>query len=218
MARVTPLQNRVLPDGTIMATPARGTMMGNRGILHDGTRQLGPARWRHRAWVCCLLDFRGRHRAVMTPRRYNELFFLDEAVALAAGHRPCAQCRYQAYRAYCAALQHDGPAAALDRRLHDERALPRQAQLKQHRVAADDLPDGAFVLSGDDYALVLGDHLVRYSVQGYQGLIPRVGGQITCLTPPTSLIALAGGYRVGLHPSAFSSSSSHSNSASDSFS
>ena len=89
-----PLQNRVTPEGDIIATPARGTMMGNRGgAFHTPEQTLGPRRWRTKAWICCVLEFKGRHRAVMQPNRYTELFFLDEATALAAGHRPCFECR-----------------------------------------------------------------------------------------------------------------------------
>ena len=88
-----PLQNRVTPGGEIIADPARGTLMGNRGILHDAGQRLGVARWRHPHWIYCRLSFKGRRRAVMAPGRYTELFFLDEASALAAGHRPCYECR-----------------------------------------------------------------------------------------------------------------------------
>ena len=92
-----PLQNRVSPLGEIVATAERGGLMGNRGILHDRDRRLGVSRWKHPHWVCCRLAFLGRHRPVMTPGRYTELFFLDEATALAAGHRPCAECRRADY-------------------------------------------------------------------------------------------------------------------------
>ena len=101
--RPSPLQNRVLPTGDIVAIPARGTMTGNRGILHRPDKTLGAARWRHKAWICCTLDWQARRREVMAPNRWTELFFLDEAVALAAGHRPCAYCRRAAYLAFRAA-------------------------------------------------------------------------------------------------------------------
>ncbi|MDO3639880.1 hypothetical protein Q2100_29330, partial [Mycolicibacterium sp. KC 300] len=94
-----PLQNRVTPDGDIIATEARGTLMGNRGVLHDADRRI-VRRSRNRMWLICLLEFRERRRSVMTPGSYTELFFLDEAVALAAGHRPCAECRRDRYRAF----------------------------------------------------------------------------------------------------------------------
>ncbi|MGB8623555.1 MAG: hypothetical protein WCD16_12105, partial [Paracoccaceae bacterium] len=100
-----PLQNRVLPTGEIVVHPARADFMGNRGILHGGNRQLGTARWRHKTWITCLLSFKGRKRVPMTPGRYTELFFLDEAVALAAGHRPCAECRRADFLRYRDAWQ-----------------------------------------------------------------------------------------------------------------
>ncbi|MDB5560081.1 MAG: hypothetical protein JWQ36_3015, partial [Enterovirga sp.] len=115
-----PRQNRVLPTGEIVALPFRGAFMGNRGILHDEAGRLGRARWRHPHWIICRLAFKGRRRAIMAPRRYTELFFPDEAVALAAGHRPCAECRRDAFGAYRSALARaeGGPAhsaASLDR-------------------------------------------------------------------------------------------------------
>src|SRR5262245_10377094 len=89
-----PLQNRVTPTGEIIADPARGTLMGNRGgPLHRPDQTLGARRWVSKAWICCRLEFKGRRRQVMSPGKYTELFFLDEATALAAGHRPCFECR-----------------------------------------------------------------------------------------------------------------------------
>ena len=112
-----PLRNRVTPFGEIEVHPARGTLMGNRGILHGDDRTLGARRWAHRAWIVCVLSFRGRRRVVMTPGRYTELFFLDEAVALAAGHRACAECRNAAYRRYRELWReaHDDPLAGAAR-------------------------------------------------------------------------------------------------------
>jgi hypothetical protein len=97
--RLVPLRNRVAPSGEILATAARGTFMGNRGILHDENRRI-VRQSRSDAWLICLLDFRGRRRQVMSPGTYTELFFLDEAVALAAGHRPCGECRRTHHRAF----------------------------------------------------------------------------------------------------------------------
>ncbi len=126
------LQNRVTPTGAIVADPARGCFMGNRGILHDDRKRLGRARWRHKHWIVCVLAFRGRWRRVMEPRRYTELFFLDEAVALAAGHRPCAECRRGRYQDFLAGWAngtgHAGAipkAAELDGILHAARMDPR---------------------------------------------------------------------------------------------
>lgn len=100
-----PLQNRVTPFGEIIAHPARGELMGNRGILHDASQRLSPSRWRHRHWVTCLTRFKEWQRRVMQPHAYTELFFLDEATALAAGHRPCALCRRERYRSFQTSMQ-----------------------------------------------------------------------------------------------------------------
>ncbi|TMV71832.1 hypothetical protein FGG78_29865, partial [Thioclava sp. BHET1] len=124
------LRNRVTPEGEILAVAQRGLFFGNRGCLHDRNGQLGAARWRHRHWICCLTAFKGRRRALLQPGRYTELFFLDEAVALAAGHRPCAECRRAAYDAYRDALPGARLGAqALDDWLHHTRLTPggRQA-------------------------------------------------------------------------------------------
>ena len=124
-----PLQNRVTPFGEIAAVTARGTMMGNRGgCFHDDAQQLRRRRWASRRWICCVLSFKERHREVMMPRRYTELFFLDEATAFAAGHRPCAECRRADYNAFQKAWQRAGlpseaKADAMDLVLHAERTV-----------------------------------------------------------------------------------------------
>ena len=152
-----PLQNRVLPTGEITAHPARGTLTGNRGILHRDDRTLGPARWTHKAWICCTLDWKGRRRAVMTGRTWTELFFLDEAVALAAGHRPCATCRRAAYRrfqtAWAAAFGTVPRGPAMDAALHAARVAPDKTQLR-HSARLGTLPAGTFVLWHDRPHLV----------------------------------------------------------------
>ena len=147
-----PLQNRVTPTGDIVAVPARGMFMGNRGILHDDKRQLGPGRWKHKAWIICLLSFRGRRRVPLTPHRYTELFFLDEAVAIAAGHRPCFECRRQDSYAWQSAWR-DGNgladlprAPAMDDVLHAERAVRGGRRQNTWTAPADALADGVFVL------------------------------------------------------------------------
>ena len=135
-----PLQNRVTPAGEIIADPARGTLMGNRGILHDAQQRLGAARWRHRHWIYCRLAFKGRWREVMAPSRYTELFFLDEATALAAGHRPCCECQREDFRRFQAAWQqafgHAASAGAIDRALHEARVEPRSRRSDPLRGAA----------------------------------------------------------------------------------
>src|SRR5580658_4942381 len=131
-----PLQNRVTPYGDLIATAARGALTGNRGILHDAAGRLGRARWRHKVWIACLLRFRGRHRPVMQPGRYTHLFFLDEATALAAGHRPCFECRHRDATAFVAAwMRANKPGeayagiGALDAVLHRDRKASYSAAL-----------------------------------------------------------------------------------------
>jgi hypothetical protein len=200
-------QNRVLPDGSIVAVAARGTLMGNRGVLHGPDQRLGPARWRHRTWVCCELAFNGRRRELMQPGRYSELFFLDEAVALAAGHRPCGECRRADHLAFRAAWGRafgtDAPAAEMDRVLHAARVVPRRRVLAVHQAPLADLPDGAFIRDGDDVLLVLGDRLLPFSPDGYGPPRRRPDDRpATVLTPAPLVAVLSAGYRPRLHPSA----------------
>jgi len=206
-----PLQNRVTPFGEIVAHPARGLFMGNRGVLHDEAKRLGAARWRMPHWVTCVLEFKGRHRAVMTPRRYTELFFLDEAVAFAAGHRPCAECRradYNRFRAAFAAahgLSGRVYAREMDAVLHPARIERGTRAQVRHRRALDGLPDGTFVTLDDEPGtgfLVLGERLLPYAFDRYGPARPRPGGDVTVLTPAPTVAALAEGYRVQFHPSA----------------
>jgi hypothetical protein len=196
--------------GEIIADPARGLFMGNRGILHDDARALGKARWRHRNWITCLLDFKGRRRAVMSPRRYTELFFLDEAVALAAGHRPCAECRGERYRAFLAAwmegAEGDGlslKAPDLDAALHAARVDPATRRQRTFRAELGDLPDGAFIRLEDAPLLVLGDRLLPWTPGGYGDAVARPsGGPVCVLTPRPTISAMTAGYRPELHSGA----------------
>ncbi|MFC6687843.1 hypothetical protein [Jhaorihella thermophila] len=194
-----PLQNRVLPTGEIVAHRARGLFMGNRGILHDDNGQLTHRRWRHKAWVTCALSFKGRRRHLMTPGRYTELFFHDEAVAFAAGHRPCAECRRADYTAFRTAAGIAGPVTAFDDRLHAARAVPRVWGQRRHRADLADLPDGAFILVEDGPHLVLGDALLPFAPDGYGPPRPRGQGTVTVLTPEPLFDALRGGYRLRLN-------------------
>jgi hypothetical protein len=205
-----PLQNRVTPTGEIIADAARGTLLGNRGILHDGERRLGAARWRHPHWICCRLAFKGRRRRPMTPGRYTELFFLDEATALAAGHRPCCECRREDFRAFQAAWRRafassDASASAIDRVLHAARVESRSRRQIRFEAALDDLPDGAFVLLGDDPStplLILGAHLLPWRPSGYGRPRPRPHTTGVVLTPRPTVAALQAGYAPALHRSA----------------
>ena len=197
-----PLQNRVLATGEIVADPARGLFMGNRGILHDDNQRLGGARWRHKAWIICVLRHKDWHREVMQPRNYTELFFLDDAVALAAGHRPCALCRRGAFNDYRDAAGFIGSAPAMDDVLHAARAISRRFEQRRHALDIADLPSGAVVLRGKPM-LVLGDALRPVTPEGYGRSEKRpVSGMVTVLTPPPSLRALRGGFVPVLHASA----------------
>ena len=186
-----PLQNRVLPTGEIVADPARGMFTGNRGCLHGDQRQLGRARWQGRAWIICALHYKGWRRVVMTPRTWTELFFLDEAVALAAGHRPCALCRWPSYLAFQAAWG-GLKAPEMDAALHAARLDGRQ----QRRFVADlsGLPDGTFALHGGQPHLLRGEALYPYAPAGYGAPVPRFDGAVTVLTPAPTVAVLRAGY------------------------
>jgi hypothetical protein len=202
------LQNRVTPTGEIVAMVARGQFMGNRGILHDDRRRLRRSRWKHKAWIICVLCFRGRKRVPMTPHRYTELFFFDEAVAIAAGHRPCYECRRRAYRDWGAAWQAghglvDPPRAGeMDTQLHAERVDRRTRRQRRWSAPMDDLPDGTYLLVEQTPHLVWRGHLLLWSPDGYlSACCPPSGVRTTVLTPPAAVAALRGGYRPSVHAS-----------------
>jgi hypothetical protein len=193
-----PFQNRVTPLGELIATPERGLVYGNRGRLHD---EHGVVRkqWQVKRWISCRLEFRGRHRAggPMAPNRYTGLFFLDEATALAAGHRPCAECRNADYKSFLT-LTGASNAGELDEMLYAERG-------RLHESAVEDLPEGAFVLVESEPWLVLDSELLRWTPGGYSERRPRFSGRVELVTPPTSVHVLASGWRGSLpliHPSA----------------
>ena len=202
-----PLQNRVTPFGEIVAVHERGTMLGNRGILHGADGRL-RRRWAGRAWICCLLEFRGRRDPVMAPGHYTRLFFLDEPTALAAGHRPCAYCRRAAYLAFRSAWADAnaglglGPApraAEIDRMLHAERLGPGGSK-RRHPAELASLPDGTFFVEqgADDAALLLWAGTVwRWSPGGYERVGSAGSGPVLTLTPPSIVAALRAGYPVG---------------------
>jgi hypothetical protein len=195
-----PERNRVTPTGEIVATPLRGAWTGNRGVLHEGREIV-----RFHAgnlWITCALEFRGRHRELWIPNRWTPLFFHDEAVAFAAGHRPCGECRHAEYQAYKAswadALGGDPPSAGeMNRRLHAERLFPGTHRRRFHEVGWTDLPDGAFVLVEGLPHLVQGAELIAWTPTGYGEHRRRPGhGAATAITPPGTLAVLRGGYPV----------------------
>jgi hypothetical protein len=199
-----PLQNRVTPFGDIVAIAQRGLFTGNRGIIHDpATRTLLKRRWASKAWLVCLCDFKGRRRAVMGGRSWTELFFLDEATALAAGHRPCFFCRRaaaEAFRAAWAKGRATTPPLApeIDAVLHAERLERGFKRLHALPGHVDELPDGTVVAAAGEAYTLAHSHAFRWTPRGYERAaeIPRADALIT---PPSTLAALRAGYRPVLH-------------------
>ena len=204
------LRNRVAPTGEIIADPGRGTLTGNRGCLHGTGRDLGVSRWRSKLWICCVLDWRGIRRDPMPPRRWTMLFFLDEATALAAGHRPCAYCRRADYVSYVEAwraghgLAVRPRAVELDAVLHGQRVESRTRRQITRPARAGELPAGAMIRLDDSIGLLDEGRTFRpWSFTGYGP--PRslaAGTAVDLLTPPASVVALRAGYRPLLHASA----------------
>jgi hypothetical protein len=200
-----PRQNRVTPDGTLIAVPDRGLFWGNRGALLDAAGHL--ARYsRGRAWAICVLEFKGRRRALWTPGRLTELFFLDEATGLAAGHRPCGECRYRDYQAFkrswARAFGGGVPGVAeIDARLHADR-LVRPGVRRTYSAALSELPDGAMVAVDGAPWLVRGGGLLAWTPGGYRDSWPAaLPDSVTVITPRATVAVLAAGYRPVVHPS-----------------
>jgi hypothetical protein len=201
-----PRQNRVTPDGMLIAVPDRGLFWGNRGPLHDSGGQL--VRYsRGKAWAICVLSFKGRRRELWAPGRLTELFFLDEATGLAAGHRPCGECRYQDYqafkRAWAVAFGGGVPGVAeIDARIHADR-LVRPGVRRSYSARLSSLPDGVMVSVEGTPFLVWSGGLLAWTPGGY-----RSSGQspaedtVTVITPRATVAVLAAGYRPVVHPSA----------------
>jgi hypothetical protein len=204
-----PLQNRVTPLGELIAHPARGLVYGNRGCLHDEAGRI-RRRYAVRRWIACRLEFKGwRRKALLQPGKFTELFFLDEATAFAAGHRPCALCRRADYVRFGEIWSdlHPGPcgADAVDERLHAERVGDDVASRRLHRCRLDDLPDGAFVLESGAPWLVAGQELLLWTPAGYSERRRRKSGDATVLTPPSLVEVLRAGWDPVVplfHPSA----------------
>lgn len=201
-----PLQNRVMPTGDIIATAARGMFTGNRGIIHDpATKTLLKRRWSTHAWLTCVLEFRGRRRKVMGGRSWTELFFLDEATALAAGHRPCFYCRRDDANRFRAAWEKGNRtgnllAPAIDAVLHRERFASAK-KLHPLPMAINRLPDGTMIKAGDESYLIVKGRALLWSPSGYRKLNGHIENA-KLLTPPSTLRALMAGYRPAIHESA----------------
>ena len=202
-----PLQNRVTPTGDIIATPHRGLFTGNRGIIHDSaTKTLLKKRWSSPAWITCVCEFRGWRRKVMGGRSWTELFFLDEATALAAGHRPCFFCRRDDANRFRAAWEAgsgvaDIRAREIDAVLHSERLERGRKRLHGLAVPVEQLPDGAMVQAGEESFLIVRGRALLWSMAGYRNANGAIKGAML-LTPPSTLRALGAGYSPVLHPSA----------------
>jgi hypothetical protein len=205
-----PRQNRVDPFGSLIATLERGTFMGNRGILHDEFERIKRP-WMVKRWLVCVLEFRGRKRTVMKPNSYTELFFLDEATALAAGHRPCAECRHKRFIDFCTAWKIAFPTAGgssrptadeMDNQLHVERiAKDRSKPLFVAKL--EELPNGVFVQRdewGDRANLVWGDKLFPWTFGGYAKPMARpTKGAVLVVTPRSTVEVIRAGYVPAVH-------------------
>ena len=205
-----PLRNRVTPFGDLVADPARGLVYGNRGCLHDRDGSI-RRRYAGRRWIACRLEFRGWQRSpLQQPGRFTELFFLDEATAFAAGHRPCALCRREDYVRFLELWRRVHPgqsgADAVDAQLHRERLDPSTRGRRRHDGLFGELPDGAFVVCDGEAWVVLGRELLRWTPAGYTERQPRPAHGVARVLTPPSLLAILGGGWVGvvplLHPSA----------------
>jgi hypothetical protein len=202
-----PLQNRVTPTGEIIATSHRGMFTGNRGIIHDpATKTLLRKRWSSPAWITCVCEFRGWRRKVMATRSWTELFFLDEATALAAGHRPCFFCRREDANRFRAAWAKgngvvDVRAGEIDTVLHQERLDHRRKRVHPLPAPLVELPDGAMIRRGSESYLIAHGRALLWSPAGYTPA-PDSIAEAMLLTPPSTLRVLVAGYRPVLHPSA----------------
>lgn len=202
-----PLQNRVTPFGTFERSSARGSLMGNRGILHDDRKNVLTTHTR-KGWVACALSFKGVTRQIMAPGHYTELFFLDEATALAAGHRPCALCRRAAYREFTSLWQElfggveqgRSLSQTIDDVLHAAR-ITRQRRQVTHLAEASDLPDGTMISLDGQPQLLWQGRRYGWSFDGYRLLGPQPQGEVTVLTPTPLVAILRAGYRPEVHGS-----------------
>ena len=195
-----PLQNRVDPWGAIFRSPARGTFMGNRGgAIHNDRREIVRA-FKSPRWITCVLEFKDRKRSVMFPGRYTELFFLDEAVSFAAGHRPCAECRRQRFNDFKSAwVNRDCLAPEIDAELHRAR-IGREGEKVTWRAELNSLPDGSIVEIDRAAWLVRGDVLALWTPEGYTTRNGRPDSlTVTVLTPQSIVQCFRQGYRPQIH-------------------
>jgi hypothetical protein len=203
---LVPHRNRVTPFAEVIETPARGLLYGNRGVLHDDDRRI-VRNWQVKRWIACVLEFKGRRRPLLRPGRFTELFFLDEATALAAGHRPCAECRRADFNRFRDAWAQTHPNASLrvddiDCVLHAERVGPDRTK-RLHDATLGDLPDGSMIAEGEQAWLVRGRELLAWSAFGYQDRRPAIASApVQTLTPPSVVAVIRAGYNPSVHPTA----------------
>ncbi|HVU54870.1 MAG TPA: hypothetical protein VHD83_07435 [Puia sp.] len=196
------LQNRVDPFGHIIQTHARGAWMGNRGVIHDDRKTIRKA-FKIKTWITCVLQFKGRHRTVMTPNRWTELFFLDEATAFAAGHRPCFECRREdavRFKSYWIkgnpehGFSIKTPIGEIDQVLHGER-IDAKGQKVTYDASLQDLPDGTFIEMEGKPWLVAKGHVQTWTPFGYEKTMAFPKGQrVRVLTPRSIVNAFRAGY------------------------
>lgn len=201
-------QNRVTPTGEIIKTAARGTFMGNRGVIHNDKGEI-KHRYKLNAWITCLLQFKGRHFKIMAPKRFTALFFLDEATAFAAGHRPCNECRredFQKFKSYWIAGNPEygftmkTKIAAIDTILHRER-ITSQGDKITYEMKYSEIPDGTFVLIGSKACLLFQSHLYEWTPFGYNAAMALPASPyLTVLTPKSVVRAFRAGYIPSVEP------------------
>ena len=201
-----PLQNRVTPTGDIIVTPHRGMFTGNRGIIHDPRTKTLTRRWASQAWLTCVCEFKGRGREVMGGRSWTELFFLEEATALSAGHRPCFFCRRDDANRFRAAWEEGNGvrrvlARDIDAVLHRERLSGAKKRLHAVQMPLEEFPDGAMLQEGTESFLIVRGQTLLWLPGGYRKA-PNAIKDAMLLTPPSTLHALLAGYRPVLHKSA----------------
>jgi hypothetical protein len=192
--------NRVQPDGTLGTLPQRGGFMGNRGCLHDDQGVI-KRRFQAKLWITCTLrekPIRGKV-AQASPGLYTPLFFLDEAVACAAGHRPCAECRRAVYKDFGTAWQRafgtQAKAAEMDKLLHDARLSDNRKAQRRFQSHTDDLPDGVFIEWQGQPHLIRQDAALPYTPQGYAAAVPRPQGSVQVITPGPLVAVMRAGWR-----------------------
>ena len=201
----SPFQNRVTPFGDIVAIDQRGTFIGNRGIIHDpATKTLLRKRWSTKAWLVCVLHYKGRRRDVMARRSWTELFFLDEAIALAAGHRPCFFCRRSDAEAFRSAWARANGgkvprALEMDAVLHTERLDHGRKRVHPIPGPVDQMPDGTVITADEEAYTLAHGRAFRWAERGYL-TAQEIPPTAVLLTPPSTLQAMCAGYRPVLHP------------------